>query len=462
MLRLKVRDSEFGRTMMEILTVLVIIGLLTAIMVPVIYRAMAKSKANEIVHDGRIIQMESSARMGDIAPGWQTPRYQSKTGKDFQMMRDIKGQNYVKISGVEKAVCKHMLNLQVSRELVFLTEPDYTAFTECGEENTMVMGFEGAVIPAECESEKNCQDKYGAESERYCDGSGQCIACDPEISEVTWEGDGCQCKEGVDGQSCQDDRGHTWCCANGMICGDKMGTCAENPIECQDVEDCVNLGKTNHYCDEQGQCTECGTLSVVNQEGTGCICDATQAVSCDDGNGNTWCCGPDANNNGQICGDEADTCVPSDGKCQYTINVPTASNMVKSTNCSYSVSISGNIGTMTPQKECTLPDEYCYLAYADSDCDPQLTGSINSGIIYGNCIKRNQGKDNGLACQISAPSAAAIATEVKGCSANKYCYLKWKAQGCASSDEATSATTGTFYGVCLPHRLNSVSCPYNN
>ena len=452
-------SGESGRSMTELIIVLALMGLLSAITIPMLQYATNKSRANEVIHEGRIVQMESLARQGPVPNEWQPSQYKSDLGLSFFMRRDVNEQDYVKVEGIERDVCRHMLNMQKEGTLVFLTEPDYTAFTECqeGATNTMVFAFDGLGVPSECKSENDCQQAHAVGW--YCDQSGHCIECDPELSDVNEQGDGCACKEYLGANSCSDNKGHTWCCGRLFECGEGVNECSEREIECETVADCEEKGKNNHYCDE-GQCVECGEWMMLNEEKTACICDATQAVSCDDGTGNVWCCGTSETGEGQICDYENNACKDSDLKCQYEIKVPTDSDMVKTANCSYSVSINGNVGTMTPIQDCLLPDEYCYLAYSQNDC--KVDANASTSIVYGNCIKRIQGKDNGRICNFSVPSANTFATETVGCPVDQYCYLKWQSKGCASSNEANANTTGQFYGVCVPRTSNSFSCPYNN
>ena len=376
-------QNEQGRSMVEMLGVLAVVGLLSVMAFAGFKIALNKAKANAIIHDGRMVWAEALAwQTVPTRNDWIDSQAANESGKSFAVWRDIKDNNYIKVEGVEEEVCEQMLPHQHEGSLLFLTT-SFEDLTTCPEgENAIVMAFDGVSgKPAECENQKGCQDLYT--DAFYCDGEGHCQECDP-------------------------------------------------------------------------------TISVVNASGDGCECNSAVALTCDDGNGHTWCCGQDEYGQERICGTTPGECTVSDLTCEYTINLPTAADLVKSTNCSYSISISGNVGTMTSVKDCTLPDEYCYLGYADSDCDPQVTASANNTTIYGNCIKRNQNSIQGLMCQVGVPPATSIATEVKGCPVNKYCYLKWQTQGCASSDEATAATTGTFYGACLLRNKNGPSCPYNN
>ena len=68
MIELTQTRQELGRSMLEMIAVIAIMGLLTIIVIPLIRMATNKAKANEIIHDGRAVQTESLARQGDIDP----------------------------------------------------------------------------------------------------------------------------------------------------------------------------------------------------------------------------------------------------------------------------------------------------------------------------------------------------------------------------------------------------------
>ena len=63
--------GESGRTMLETMAVLAIMGILSAVAVLGLKLALNKSRANAIVHDSRIVFVESMSRQGEIAPVWE-------------------------------------------------------------------------------------------------------------------------------------------------------------------------------------------------------------------------------------------------------------------------------------------------------------------------------------------------------------------------------------------------------
>ncbi len=372
--------AESGRSMVEMLGVLAVVGLLSVMAFFAFRIALNKAKANAIIHDGRMVWAEALAWQNLQTPtDWIDSRATNESGKQFAVKRDIKDNNYIKVKGVEEEVCEQMLLHQQEGSLLFLTT-DFEDLTTCLEgENAIVMAFDGVSgKPAECVNQKGCQDLYS--DAFYCDGDGHCQECD-------------------------------------------------------------------------------ATISVVNAAGDGCECNSAVALTCDDGNGHSWCCGQDEYGKERICGDNAGECEESDLKCEYDINVPTNDDMVKTTNCSYRVEVNDSSVSVTPEHECPLPNEYCYIYYQDNQCKNTVAYNTNHQIIFGNCVKRTLVAES---CSVRLPTNQNVFTEVVGCPVGKYCYLKWQSKGCASSDEANANTTGRFYGVCLPRASNSYSCPYNN
>jgi len=441
--------QELGRSMLEIIAVIAIMGLLTIIVIPLIRMATNKAKANEIIHDGRAVQTESLARQGDIDPGWQAPDYHSETGKAFAMMRDVKGHDYVKVGGVEKGVCQYMLTMQEEGLLTFLTETDFTPFTECVDQemgNAMVFAFDGLGAPAECETTMDCEKAHNSNG-YYCDQDGHCVGCDSELSDVNLEGDGCECKTNIGAHSCSDDKGHTWCCESEKICGDEMNECAT-----------------------------CGDLKTANTDGTACICDASVAVTCEgekDGQPYTWCCGPDEEGNGQICGEDMDTCTLSDGKCHYIFS-QSLEQPKKMATCSYRLTFSNE--PVTKYTECQYKvrtrvvngveeaylevvnnscqsDEYCYLAYSQSDCGV-VASARETENLYGTCLKETVANTT---CRMKISDDAFTLTQESGsCQSDEYCYLAYLQSDC--SVPVTATAQGLLYGTCLKETVANTTC----
>ena len=97
----KVNQNESGRSMVEMLGVLAVVGLLSVMAFAAFRIALNKAKANSIVHDARKAWVEAVAWQNIETPtGWKVSNYASESGKTFYAMRDIKDNNYVKVEGV--------------------------------------------------------------------------------------------------------------------------------------------------------------------------------------------------------------------------------------------------------------------------------------------------------------------------------------------------------------------------
>ena len=386
-------QNEEGRSMVEMLGVLAVVGLLSVIAVAAFRIALNKAKANAIIHDGRMVWAEALAwQTVPTRNDWIDSQAANESGKSFAVWRDIKDNNYIKVEGVEEEVCEQMLPHQHEGSLLFLTT-SFEDLTACPEgENAIVMAFDGVSgKPAECENQKGCQDLYS--DAFYCDGDGHCQECD-------------------------------------------------------------------------------ATISVVNETGDGCRCNSNMALTCDDGNGNTWCCGQDEYGNERICGDEIGECTESDGTCEYTVNVPTEftyttncsyrvsvpSEFRYTTNCSYNVSVNETTGavTVSPREDNCPTGQYCYLAYTESDCSQEAT-EIESGILYGTCILETAADKS---CGYDQNSQITVEPNQDNCPTGQYCYLAYTESDC--SQEATEIESGILYGTCILETAADKSCAYGS
>ncbi len=229
------------------------------------------------------------------------------------------------------------------------------------------------------------------------------------------------------------------------------------PAECVNQKGCQDLYSDAFYCDESGHCQECdAAISVVNAAGDGCECNSAVALTCDDGNGHTWCCGQDEYGNEQICGKTPGECKITNGQCIYTM---TQLTQALHSNCSYRITdtvIDATKNThsisMTIQQRCN-DDQYCYLAYEDENCGILAEGN-RTGLIYGICMSRTQ---RSTQCPLSHTGGGL--TQDKGCPIGKYCYLKWADDSCGV--EAEGNATGKLYGTCIQRDSNNAQCPMN-
>ena len=378
----KLNQNEQGRSMVEMLGVLAVVGLLSVIAVAAFRIALNKAKANAIVHDGRMVWMEALANQQPI-PDWTASTMANESGKQFFVKRDLKQNDYIKVESVEEEVCQQILGLQKDGELIVLTET-LRPFTECQETSDLIFGFDGVGRLIPCETTADCQEEG---KEKY-----------------------------------------------------------------------------NGYCDtEEGYCHECGALELLNSDETACVCDTSKAVSCSDGEGNSWCCGDDTGASNLICGGSAGSCVANiTGTCNYSFSENTTSKTLchytfseSSTNktlCHYTYTENGdNTYTLTAETGAGCdPGYYCYIAYQNDGCGGVGHDSTN---LYGLCHKRED-----LVLDLNCTDTTYTFTENTGCPVNQYCYLKWRNNSCNTADHGQ---TGTLYGACIERENNDeVSCPY--
>ena len=485
------RKSKFesGRSMVEMLAVLAIMSLLSIGMLVGFKLMINKTKAVMILHDARLVFVEILTQEHPAELNkWLEASYASESGLKFYMMRDIKGNNYVKVEEVEGAVCEQMLPLQQGDSVAFWTE-EYAPFDTCQEDkNTIVMSFDGAGLPRECNERTDCGEYF----EGKCNADGKCSPCDETLEQWDEEKMLCACNS-ENAQTCtseheeednnefdeNEEQGEpepkaVWCCTKrGQKCGSTVGTCEEDPSECHNADDCTEIGKSNHFCNDSGKCQACGNWEQLNEGKTGCICDATQAVTCTgtkDGQPYTWCCGTDGETNKpQICGEMADTCTISDMKCQYEINVPETRTQITNcsyrvtlpeertmvTNCSYRVTVDGSNVTVTPENDLCPTGQYCYVAYTEPDCSHEPTDTFE-GILYGTCILESTSDKS---CAYSETSNITVTPENDNCPAGQYCYVAYTEPDCCH--EPTNAFEGIIYGTCILESTSDKSCAYS-
>ena len=212
MTRRQIRKVEFsGRTMLEMMAVLAIMGVLSAVAVLGLRLALNKSKANTIVHDSRIVFVESMTRQGEVITGWEEYQHPLESNKPFWMMRDVSGNNYVKVGEVAQEVCAQMLPLQKEGEMVFKDPDTYEPFTECLDVeggNTIMMAFDGLAAPRDCNERIDCGESYQGK----CTADGRCTPCDENLEKWVEATGTCDCDLET-AQDCSDEDAH-WCCPN--------------------------------------------------------------------------------------------------------------------------------------------------------------------------------------------------------------------------------------------------------
>ena len=364
----KLNQHETGRSMVEMLGVLAVVGLLSVMAFAGFKIALNKAKANAIIHDGRMVWAEALAwQTVPTRNDWIDSQAANESGKSFAVWRDIKDNNYIKVEGVEEEVCEQMLPHQHEGSLLFLTT-SFEDLTTCPEgENVIVMAFDGVSgKPAECENQKGCQDLYS--DAFYCDGDGHCQECDENLSYVNAAGDGCECNSAV-ALTCDDGAGHTWCCGQDeygkeRICGTTPGECTVSNLKCH-----YYLTLLNKPIKKYTNCSYYIGRSIINNIEEGYI-EPKNTNQCARGE---YCY---IAYEDELCEDPAEA--TDEGWLQGTCIKET----VVSTTCN--IDLSEDDFEFTVKTGCPV-NKYCYLKWTDSLCETALVGS-DTGDLYGTCI----------------------------------------------------------------------------
>ena len=228
----KILTTEQGRSMVEMLGVLAVVGLLSVIAFAAFRIALNKAKANSIIHDARKAWVEAVAWQNVALPTeWTESRYASESGKTFYAKRDAQDNNYVKVEGVEEEICEQILSMQQDHVLEIYTE-DNELFELCREINTIVLLFDGE---SKCHKTSDCVAIANENS--YCNGVGKCQDCGP-YGQLNVAENACDCDLNSS-VACSDDEGNSWCCGGqddqnrDLICGKTAHTCVPSDDTCQ-------------------------------------------------------------------------------------------------------------------------------------------------------------------------------------------------------------------------------------
>ena len=187
--------GQTGRSMVEMLGVLAIIGVLTIGGLMGYRYAMNKHKANTILNDVSLAMADLTVL--DPDGGAITRRavaFRPDSGLAMESERTADGNNIVYVSGVAKAVCQILIQIQPTDAYETITDGDLNALTTCAD--TQAMAF-GSKETAEDPDTPECQNDADCGANQVCQ-DGRCIVkpapSDP-CENVECFNDG-TCKEG--------------------------------------------------------------------------------------------------------------------------------------------------------------------------------------------------------------------------------------------------------------------------
>jgi len=315
-------SAQTGRSMVEMLGVLAIIGVLTIGGLMGYRYAMNKHKANTILNDVSLAMADLTVL--DPDGGAITRRavaFRPDSGLAMESERTADGNNIVYVSGVAKAVCQILIQIQPTDAYEHIYDGDLNALTTCADTQAMAFGSketaEGPDTP-ECQNDSDCGANQVCQDGRCVDKPAPSDPCENVecFNDGTCNDGSCDCVNGYTGTSCEiaPQCNDSKPCTSPKQCENYICVCPMigSLNECQEVQKingCDQLvNKTNATCGtngfcSNGACSECTLPKVVNTAKNGCECP--KIAGCVTQNADTCVC--------EKC--EAEY-IKKDGKCE--------------------------------------------------------------------------------------------------------------------------------------------------
>ena len=299
--------AQAGRSMIEMLGVLAIIGVLTIGGLMGYRYAMNKHKANLILNDVSLAMADLTVQDPDGgAIARQAVAFNPESGLAMESERTEDGNNIVYVNGVAKAVCQILIQIKPTDAYENIYDGDLNALTSCSDNQTMAFGSKDSDVPPVT---KECQNDSDCDADQVCQ-NGQCVdkpePTDPCEDVECFNGGtcnegSCDCIDGYTGTNCEiePDCNDSKPCTSPKQCENYICVCPmiNTPNECQEVQKIngcdVLVNKTNATCGtngfcSNGACTECTLPKVVNAAKDGCECP--KIANCKEYNDSTCEC----------------------------------------------------------------------------------------------------------------------------------------------------------------------------
>ena len=169
-----------GRSMMETLGVLIIMGLLTVLALNGLDKAMNKSKANKVLDDAAEVYSKMSMSKKTVTT-WKEviPSGKSRSGYTFQGQHKIQSGavfvSYARVNNIPQKICQNLIEMQSTRMTVYSSSSLTTPLTTCAKQNDLVFTFN---FTPSCSSNNDCHSKYGND---YSCQNSRCVRDTDEI-----------------------------------------------------------------------------------------------------------------------------------------------------------------------------------------------------------------------------------------------------------------------------------------
>ena len=278
--------AEIGRSMVEMLAVLAVVGVLGTISLKGLQIAMSKYMANLLIKDMndisqiialdliraniKVLSLPSPYNKGQLLRTDYEVSYGCREGKDSSAPCLGVSSYYVEIKGISYRVCREavpLIRFLKNTDIMYLNGVKNGSCSKT-DDNTFlsVFSLEGLLAGGTglthdpIESDKSCQSNEDCGSSSGIKNpcvDGQCVGC-------------------TDNSQC-------WL---NMICNKETGIC-ENPAnKCNTDEECRTKDSNKPYCSPAGNCTkcyqddQCNSGQLCRTESSSCFVEKIQSGEC--------------------------------------------------------------------------------------------------------------------------------------------------------------------------------------
>ena len=277
-----------GRSMLEMLGVLAIIGVLSVGAIMGFRQAMNRHKANVILNDVSLAfeELATHETTGAVSR-YQVTAFTPESGHTLYAKRDANGNDSVEVTGVAQGVCEILIQYDKTELYTQISDTAGAKLTACADNQTMVFGLgidDSDPTPGPGpEPTDPCEGKT-------CSGHGTCS-------------DGvCTCSDGYTDPDCgtAPECNSTIACASPKVCSTDYhcecpsigtpGVCQTTGTQngCPAIVNVTGKCGTNGIC-TNGACSECSSPMIANADGTACECPA-KGANCKTQNATTCEC----------------------------------------------------------------------------------------------------------------------------------------------------------------------------
>ncbi len=226
LLRVARNDGQTGRSMIEMLGILAIIGVLSVSTIIMFRTLMVKHEANQILNDIRLADFEIRNKES-LPTGLNDLKTHFESGYHMQGFRSSAQINYIVVSDIDEKICQELKKKEGQYLAIYnsidgvLSEP----FEVCSDKNNMTFSVGENLCFNKCSEEQTCIE-------------GECKS---------------PC--GTDGSLFYDNNGTKYCISNYQMYGSGVGSwCAKLNMHKLDITTLCNMGDLTAYV--KGNCPQ--------------------------------------------------------------------------------------------------------------------------------------------------------------------------------------------------------------